>query len=919
MAENRRENNASALGYEHTLMYGQYKEDLEAYAKAEARRLKALQKLRKKEETIRKKELKTYRSASQRRIAGYFTAFWQHTFAKLGEDWVFLAVLGILTSLISFGMDYAIAICLRTRIWLYRDLARHPVLQYMAWIAFPLTLILFSSGFVHIIAPQAIGSGIPEMKTVLRGVVLKEYLTFRTLVSKVVGLTCSLGSGLPIGKEGPFVHVASIVATLLSKLVTSFKGIYENESRTSEMLAAACAVGVACSFAAPIGGVLFSIEVTSVFFAVRNYYRGFFAACCGAMVWRLLAVWFKDEETITALFKTNFSVDFPFDPQELLAFALIGAFCGFAGALFVWLHRQIVYFNRRHKKMNSFLQRNRFMYPAVITIVISSLTFPLGLGQFMAAELTNHEVMNELFSNITWSGTDLEVDDKIIVSHWITPYTNIYINLAIFIVMNFVTTTVCATLPVPAGVFIPVFRIGAAFGRLVGECMAAWFPEGIRMGDNIFKILPGGYAVVGAAALSGSATHTVSTSVIVFELTGQMSHILPVIIAVLIANAVAQSLQPSIYDSIIQIKKLPYLPSIISTSSQAHNVYVEDIMVRDIVYIWEGATYREIKSILKSNKRLQSFPLVESSESMILLGSVQRMELMRLLERHLGRERRLEEVARRKSVDEGTYKAAQEQQRRMSRFEVIPVAGLARPSSRGSPPPSPTMTPTSPKKSILKHSPLHSPYSTITSSIAHDSRLRAAFEAIFRKALTLQDANPSEKSDSGPPTPNVPKRVKLPKERVIDMSEEEQQAWEEDQLNAPVDFSKCHIDPAPFQLVERTSLIKVHSLFSMLGLNHAYVTAIGRLVGVVALKELRKAIENMQGGNFVRNPPPNFETTSILNNSYMTSEYPSEPPSEAPSEAPSEVETPSESEEQERNRFVFNFRNIRRTSQTSPV
>lgn len=63
---------------------------------------------------------------------------------------------------------------------------------------------------------------------------------------------------------------------------------------------------------------------------------------------------------------------------------------------------------------------------------------------------------------------------------------------------------------------------------------------------------------------------------------------------------------------------------------------------------------------------------------MILLGSVQRMELMRLLERHLGRERRLEEVARRKSVDEGTYKAAQEQQRRMSRFEVIPVAGLGR-------------------------------------------------------------------------------------------------------------------------------------------------------------------------------------------------------------------------------------------------
>lgn len=54
-----------------------------------------------------------------------------------------------------------------------------------------------------------------------------------------------------------------------------------------------------------------------------------------------------------------------------------------------------------------------------------------------------------------------------------------------------------------------------------------------------------------------------------------------------------------------------------------------------------------------------------------------------------------------------------------------------------------------------------------------------------------------------------------------------------------VDFSRCHIDPAPFQLVERTSLLKVHSLFSMVGVNHAYVTAIGRLVGVVALKEVQ--------------------------------------------------------------------------------
>lgn len=39
------------------------------------------------------------------------------------------------------------------------------------------------------------------MKTILRGVALKEFLTLRTLIAKVVGVTATLGSGLPLGKE----------------------------------------------------------------------------------------------------------------------------------------------------------------------------------------------------------------------------------------------------------------------------------------------------------------------------------------------------------------------------------------------------------------------------------------------------------------------------------------------------------------------------------------------------------------------------------------------------------------------------------------------------------------------------------------------------------------------------------------------
>lgn len=83
-------------------------------------------------------------------------------------------------------------------------------------------------------------------------------------------------------------------------------------------------------------------------------------------------------------------------------------------------------------------------------------------------------------------------------------------------------------------------------------------------------------------------------------------------IAVLIANGIAQLLQPSVYDSIIQIKKLPYLPDILTATSGAYNIYVEDFMVRDVKYIWYGITYRQLKNILKEHKKIRSLPLVDS-------------------------------------------------------------------------------------------------------------------------------------------------------------------------------------------------------------------------------------------------------------------------------------------------------------------
>ncbi|XP_055541757.1 chloride channel protein 2 isoform X3 [Wyeomyia smithii] len=878
-------------GYITTLMYGRYTKDLGEYAKDEARRLRLLERRRKKEDKFRNKELLGVRDNRFYKAGSWL---WRNTFARLGEDWVFLALLGIIMALLSYVMDKGIAMCTNSRVWLYRDLTNHPVAQYLAWVSLPVVLILFSAGFVHLVAPQSIGSGIPEMKTILRGVALKEYLTFKTLVAKVIGLTATLGSGMPLGKEGPFVHIASIVAQLLGKIITSFQSIYENESRNTEMLAAACAVGVGACFAAPVGGVLFSIEVTTTYFAVRNYWRGFFAAVCGATVFRLLAVWFQKADTVTALFATNFTADFPFDPQELFVFALIGLVSGLGGALYVWVHRKYVFFMRSNKGMNKFLQKNRFLYPGILALIVATLSFPLGFGQYIAGELSTHEQVLQLFSNFTWSNHDLTVEQAAIVSNWRTAYTDVFANLFIYLLYTFFFSIITSTIPVPSGIFIPVFKIGAALGRLVGEGMHLWFPYGVRYGGKLAPIIPGGYSVVGAAAFSGAVTHTVSVGVIVFEMTGQITHIVPVMIASLVSNAVAALLQPSMYDSIILIKKLPYLPDLLPSGSGMYNIFVEDFMVRDVKHIWKGISYQQLKEILKANKALRSLPIVDSPDNKTLLGSVQRYELIKLIDKHIGREKRLEVAA--KWMKEAEEKAREEQERlkreaeelqktrRPSRFEVSPAPDILKLRERATnemlPPQAKKETTfqyspvfgTLPKKSILKktnsftlkgttplsaHSPVQTPYTTITGT---ESKIRSAFEIIFRKSATLQDVTPDPEigsigtpsisgTETGVPlTPGISKKVQLPRERVIDMSPEDQKAWELEEMDKPIDVDHLHIDPAPFQLVERTSILKVHSLFSMVGINHAYVTNVGRLVGVVALKELRVAIENVNSG-----------------------------------------------------------------------
>lgn len=125
-------------------------------------------------------------------------------------------------------------------------------------------------------------------------------------------------------------------------------------------------------------------------------------------------------------------------------------------------------------------------------------------------------------------------------------------------------------------------------------------------------------------------------------MTGQLTHLLPVLVAVIVANLVARRLGPSIYETLIALKKLPHLPTMIQKSSAAHKVLVQDFMDREILYVWPNCTYRFLKHLLDNNLHWNEFPFLKSPESMIFLGTITRSEIEFILSEFLNHRRRTE-------------------------------------------------------------------------------------------------------------------------------------------------------------------------------------------------------------------------------------------------------------------------------------
>uniref|UniRef100_A0A8D0MP05 Chloride channel protein n=2 Tax=Sus scrofa TaxID=9823 RepID=A0A8D0MP05_PIG len=560
---------------------------------------------------------------------------------RVGEDWYFLMILGVLMALISYTMDFAVGRVVQAHMWLYREIGDSHLLRYLSWTVYPVALVSFSSGFSQSITPFSGGSGIPELKTILSGVVLEDYLDIKNFGAKVVGLTCTLAAGSTIflGKVGPFVHLSVMIAAYLGRVRTKTIGESENKIKQNEMLAAAAAVGVATVFSAPFSGVLFSLEVMSSHFSVWDYWRGFFAATCGAFMFRLLAVFNSEQETITPLYQTSFRVDVPFDLPEIFFFVALGAICGIVSCAYLFCQRTFLGFLKTNRFLSKLLATSKPLYSALAALVLASITYPPGMGRFIASRLSMREHLNSLFDDNSWAlmtrntspAWPAEPDPQNLWFEWYHPPFTVLGTLSFFLIMKFWMLILATTIPIPAGYFMPIFIFGAAIGRLIGEALSVAFPEGIIAGGVTNPIMPGGYALAGAAAFSGAVTHTISTALLAFELTGQIVHALPVLMAVLMANAIAQSCQPSFYDGTIIVKKLPYLPWIQGRNISSHQVIVEHFMNGAITTLAKDTPQEEVVKVVTSTDTAE-YPLVESTESQILVGTVRRAHLIQALQ-----------------------------------------------------------------------------------------------------------------------------------------------------------------------------------------------------------------------------------------------------------------------------------------------
>ncbi|KAJ6155361.1 hypothetical protein N7470_005927 [Penicillium chermesinum] len=477
-------------------------------------------------------------------------------------------------------------------------------IEFMFYIVFS---VLFASAACLLVRKFAIyarHSGIPEIKTILGGTVIRHFMGPWTLTIKSLGLCLAVASGLWLGKEGPLVHVACCCANIMMK---PFDSLYSNEARKREVLSAAAAAGISVAFGAPIGQL-------SYYFPDKTMWQSFVCAMVAAVTLQALNP-FRTGKIV--LYQVTYTRGW--HRFEIIPFIILGIVGGLFGAFLI----------RVNIKISRWRQSRSYSKPllevAAIALLSALINFP---NHFMRGQ--NSELVQALFaecSNDTFDQFGLCTSGR--ASFGVATL------LLLGAVLAFFLASLTFGLDIPAGIILPSMAIGALYGRALGMVVRLWqetYPNALifaRCEPDIPCVTPGLYAIIGAASALGGATRmTLSIVVIMFELTGALTYVIPIMIAVMLSKWCGDIFgKRGIYESWIQLKEYPFLDHRDDTNPPDVSASRVMTTVDDLSVITAtGHTVGSLRAML-SNTSYRGFPVITETSSPILLGYITCKEL----------------------------------------------------------------------------------------------------------------------------------------------------------------------------------------------------------------------------------------------------------------------------------------------------
>ncbi len=503
--------------------------------------------------------------------------------------------------------------------------------------------------------------------------------------------------------------------------------------------------------------------------------------------------------------------------------------------------------------------RSRYLFTGAVALVVGFLSWTAAYTRSQ-----DRPIINELFSSKGLARNGTEPTDALPTFE----RPSRFLGLIIYTIIKFVTTTLTIALPIPCGIVMPLLALGASSSRLFGEVSNLFIGDATEAGV---------YAMAGAAGLVAAVTHTISPCVVVVEITAQANNMLPLLVTTVTAYAFAGLFTVSIYDVMMEIGRLPYLPRV--QNSALYSLRAKDVMHKDFSFLTLSSTFNDAFSLLSQRKfsfedsaTVPQFPLVDSAESMVFLGCVSRTDLERFVlrdprlmrhirgidEGHVGASDGIEMTTRVHGGADSATVSITRAVRAASGLDgdALSVSLIDSPTTSppGSYAPAPAGTvagvasplasdglewlrETLPFKIVLNGE-LH----TLRTDTVHDSnvasaaatpRADAAAGRAFRgnaAGVSAASASTSEQ-DTGAGVGSIALAV-----AAVSLDDVDDDTTESSPLPARrasrVNVDYVPVEPAPFQLPELTAMSLLHYLFAICMYSRMYITRRGRLVGI---------------------------------------------------------------------------------------